>query len=698
MRRLALWLAAVILALAAAMPVLADGVVIPDHPMGWLTIVYHRVRVTLHDGVAKTHVDQAFRNDTPAPVEGTYVFPLSPGAVMEGFTLWVNGKPVAGAVLPADQAREIYLSYLRQSRDPALLEYVGRDAFRARVFPIAPGETRRIELEYTELLIPDAELFRYAYPLAIERFSARPIEEVRIEVDLAASYPLGSVYSPSHPLTVARTSPSAALGVYLERNVLPKKDFVLYYAFSETLVGADLIAYKVGEEDGWFLLLISPPPLTDAPALPKDLVLVVDRSGSMEGVKMDQAKDAAQFIIEHLGPEDRFGVITFNEAVAALTEGLNLATSDRVAAAVQAVGTVSADGWTNIHDALRMAMSWFSPNGRPQYVIFLTDGLPTRGPTDTATIVREVTAANATGARLFAFGVGYDVDAHLLDLLAQENRGTTTYVKPDENLERALSAFYRKIAEPALTDLVLTVDGATAWDHYPRQLPDLFHGGQITLVGRYTGSGSATITLRASRGGTVETFVYPRDFPAHATEADFLPRLWASRKIGYLLDRIRLEGESDEIVDQIVELALRYGIATPYTSFLVAEDERAHFPPPDAFRMMSGAPAVGAAQAAKSMAEAEVVKAPERVRDVGGRVFILRDTTWTESTYPEDAPVVKVQYLSEAYWKLLEVLSDVGPILALGEEVIFRAGTVFVHVGAEGLTELAPEILAQLSG
>lgn len=255
-----MWLAAVVLALAAATPVLADGIVIPDYPTGWLTIVYHRVTVTLYGGGAKTHVDQAFRNDTPGPVEGTYVFPLSPGAAVEGFTLWVNGKPVAGEVLPADQAREIYLSYLRQSRDPALLEYVGRDAFRARVFPIAPGETRRVELEYTELLIPDAGLFRYAYPLAVERFSARPIEEVRIEVDLAASYPLGGVYSPSHPLTVARTSPSAALGIYLERNVLPKTDFVLYYAFSKTLVGADLIAYKVGEEDGWFLLLIAPPP------------------------------------------------------------------------------------------------------------------------------------------------------------------------------------------------------------------------------------------------------------------------------------------------------------------------------------------------------------------------------------------------------------------------------------------------------
>ncbi|MFH1609206.1 MAG: VIT domain-containing protein, partial [Candidatus Bipolaricaulota bacterium] len=488
MRRRVWWFAAVALVCALANPVLADGIVIPDHPTGWLTIVYHRVTVTLRDGVAKTRVDQAFRNDTRVPVEGTYVFPLSPGAVVEGFTLWVNGKPVAGEVLPADQAREIYLSYLRQSRDPALLEYVGRDAFRARVFPIAPGETRRIELEYTELLIPDAGMFRYAYPLAIERFSARPIEEVRIEVDLAASYPLGSVYAPSHPLTVALTSPSTAHGIYLEKNVLPKKDFVLYYAFSETLVGADLITYKVGEEDGWFLLLIAPPPYGDAPVIPKDLVLVLDRSGSMEGVKMDQAKEAARFILEHLGPEDRFGVITFNETVAGLTEGLTLATPDRVAKAVQAVGTVSADGWTNIHDALCTAMKWFTPGDRPQYVIFLTDGLATRGPTDTATIVRDVTAANATGARLFAFGVGYDVDTHLLDLLAQGNRGTTTYVKPDESLERALSSFYRKIAEPALTDLALTVDGVVVWDQYPRQLPDLFYGGQITLVGRYTGS------------------------------------------------------------------------------------------------------------------------------------------------------------------------------------------------------------------
>ncbi len=677
--------------LLASAAAIADGIVIPDDPDGWLVVAYHRVTVTAHGGVVTSWVDQAFRNDTGRSVEGTYVFPLPPGAVVSGFTLWIGDEPVEAELLGAEEAREIYLDYLRRNLDPALLEYVGRGAFRARVFPIAPGESRRIRLEYSELLTPDNGVYRYVYPLEIERFSAGLIEDVAIEVAISGDREIGSIYSPTHRIVVTKPDPRSARISYAEQHVLPEADFVLYYGFAGPQVGADLIQYSTGEEDGWFLLLVTPPPPGDEPPVPKDLVLVIDTSGSMWGEKIVQAREAAEFILRNLSLDDRFGVITFSDVINELTEGLTSASADHVVDAVGKVRTIYADGWTDIHGALSTAMGWFSPDGRAKYVIFLTDGLPTRGPTDTDTIVREVTAANKAEARLFVFGVGYDVNTHLLDLLAEGNRGSTTYVVPGESLEGALSSFYRKIAEPALTDLVVAIEGVSAYDLYPRTLPDLFYGGQILLLGRYSGSGRAWVVIHGRRSGDDVTLTFEMDFADEAASATFLPRLWASRKIGHLLNRIRLEGEAEELVDLVKALATRYGIVTPYTSYLVREEKRDMAPSPLALAAPTGAASVGAAKATHQLAEAEVVAGADLVRDVGGRVFVLQDGLWAESTYSEGDPVLEVVYLSEAYYELLELLPDVGPILALGERVIFRAGSVFASIGGDGVSELTDE-------
>ncbi len=677
---------------------LSDGIIIPVPPPGvsppvetpWLTIVYHRVTVDIRGSVAVTHVDQEFRNDHPFPVEGTYVFPLPPGAVVQEFTLWVDDRPVEGEVLPADRARELYLDYLRRNQDPALLEYLGRDTFQARVFPIPPRGTRRIELEYTELLTPEGGVYRYHYPLDTERFSYRPLEKVEIELSLSGPAPLGAVYSPSHKVTVLRQEPTRATVSYAEEDVVPNRDFLLYYSLAQEAVGLSLLTYATEGEDGWFLLLATPA-LVQGDAIPKDIVLVLDKSGSMEGKKIQQAKAATRYILEHLGEGDRFGLIAFNEDVDRLTEGLVEATPDRIAAAVAEVDKIYADGWTNIHGALLSAMDWLSPSDRPKYVIFLTDGLPTAGETDTGLIVGDVTAANAAGARLFAFGVGYDVDPQLLDLLAQKNRGATSYVTPQEDLEGVLTSFYSKIAQPALTGLSLNVKGVTLYDYYPAELPDLFYGGQLTLVGRYAGSGQATIALIGTRGGAEETYVLDAEFPARSEAADFLPRLWASRKVGYLLKRIIMEGESEELVQQIVELATHYGIATPYTSFLV-EEAAAVAPPPAAAGPGYGTKAVSMAQSAQRLAAAEAPQEAGGVKEVAGRVFRLVDGVWQETSYHEGANTVEIAYLSDAYFELLASYPELAPILALGKEVIFQLGDLFVRIGEEGLTELPPEL------
>lgn len=550
-----------------------------------------------------------------------------------------------------------------------------------------------------ELLSSEGGLVRYRYPLAPERFSARPLEEARVEVVVAASRAVGTVYSPTHPVSVIREAPTSARAIYLEKDVLPDRDSILYYSLAGEGVGLDFLAYKPEDEDGFFLALVTPPAVRDLAPLPKDLILVIDRSGSMEGEKMVQARDAAAFILARLAPDDRFGVIAFDHEILDLTSGLVPASGASVSAALREVRQLTARGMTNIHGSLVRAMEWLEPADRPQYVLFLTDGLPTAGKTATDAIVPEVTAANAAQARLFVFGVGYDVNTHLLDLLAENNRGSTTYVVPGESLELALSSFYTKIAEPALADLVLEVDGVEASDLYPVQLPDLFYGSQLAVFGRYTGSGPAKFVLTGKRGPENVVLTYDVEFPAAAAEASTLPRLWAARKIGHLLNLIRLgEKTEDELKPIIIELATKYGIATPYTSFLVREEVRATAAPsPTLLMAPAGGPAVGAAQATKSLAEAEVAQQADFVREVGGRVFLFLDGVWQESTYEEDTLTVDLIYLSDAYFELLDRFPEISPILALGEKVVFKLGSAWVRIGEEEAADLTPEILDQLA-
>ena len=681
--------------------VMADGVILPDRPEhGWLSIVYHDVEVTIRDGVVTTHVDQLFRNDTHRDVEGRYVFPLPPGAVVSDFTMWVDGEALEARILDADEARQIYEDYVRRAIDPGLLEYIGRHTLSARVFPIPSGGERRIEITYTELLSAEEGVYRYRYPLDTERFSARPLERVRISVDVETNAPLAAVYSPSHDLAVERASERAASGVYEERNVLPAQDFLLYYAVSTDEVGMTLLTYRAPGEDGFFLLIATPPHVSsEAEAIPKDIVFVLDTSGSMSGGKIDQAKQALRFVLENLNPGDRFAVITFSDFTEALQAELTLVCPEAIASATSWVSRIDAGGGTNIDQALSQAFALFEENDRPRFLVFLTDGEPTVGETDPLTITRNAKGANTADARVFVFGVGYNVNTVLLDQLAQENRGTTTYVLPGENLEIALSSFYCKIASPVLADTALAIEGVATTDVFPRVLPDLFRGTQLLVLGRYRGGGQARVTLSGRVQGTPAAYTTLQTFPDVALEASFLPRLWAGRKIAYLLDQIRLYGESDELVEEVIRLSKRYGIITPYTSFLVDEDVPAEEAADAVYRAAapaSGESAVLGASALKTLAEGETVqRGVEGVRVVEDRTYFLRDGVWTDSTY-DGEETIDIAVYSAAYFDLFGTIPWIGPHLSIGESVIVSVGNVYVRVGDEGLEELTQEVIETL--
>lgn len=681
----------------------ADGVIIPDHPEhGWLTIVYHRVHVEIRDGVVTTHVDQLFRNDTHRDSEGRYVFPLPPGALVSSFSMWVDGEALEGRILTATEAREIYEDYVRRAIDPALLEYIGRDTLAARIYPIPAGGERRIEIAYTELLQAGQGVYRYRYPLDTERFSAQPLEHVKITVDLETKSPLRAVYSPTHGLTVNRVDEHSAIAVHEDNYILPSIDFLLYYSVYPEQMGMTLLTYRAGDDDGYFLLILTPQVKIDTKAvIPKDLVLVLDQSGSMSGEKIEQAKQALIFILGNLNPEDRFAVIVFSDIAEALHETLMPVTAESIESAVNWVERIEAGGGTNIDQALTLGLSMFEGSERARFLVFLTDGEATVGEMDTLRIVEHATAANDTSARLFTFGVGYNVNTVLLDRLAQENRGTTAYVQPGENLEVILSSFYNKIASPVLSDPQIDIPAIEAYDSYPRVLPDVFRGSQLLLVGRYHSSGGTTIELTGDVEGETLAYAYQRSFPEVSLDASFLPRLWAGRKIASLLDQIRFYGESDELIDEVIRLSKLYGIITPYTSFLVDESKDYSAEEMADALGAAAAPAVGAqavkgSAALRTLAEGETVQPVwESVRVVDDRTYFMQDGVWTDSTYT-DQETIDIAAYSGAHFEIISLVPWIAPHLALGDEVIIRVGEVYVRIGETGLEQLTEDVIAQL--
>jgi Ca-activated chloride channel family protein len=584
----------------------ADGFIIiaPEHPIIWppppmpphphphpipiprhrphpvyapLEVSYHHVEAKIDDQIARTEIDQEFINPTSARLEGYYMFPLPKGAQIDRFSMWIDGKEIHAELLPADKARGIYEDIVRRSRDPALLEYVGRDMFRARIFPIEPHSKKRVKIAYAQLLKSENDTVEYLYPLNTEKFSAKPLHNVSVKVEIASKQPLLNVYSPTHNIDVRRRDDHHAAVGFEERDTRPDLDFQLFFSRKKTDVGVSLLTFKPERsDDGYFLLLASPRwAFGQAQIAEKDVVFVADTSGSMAGPKLDQLKRALQFCIASLNAGDRFEIVRFSTEAEPLFSSLRRADRDAQTEARKFVDNFRAAGGTAIDEALQKALRMKATGAtRPFIVVFLTDGRPTIGETDEDRIVSRTRNTDAT-TRIFTFGVGTDINTHLLDRLTEETRAASQYVLPEEDIEVKVSSFFDKIRDPVMTNVEVKFSGgARVTKLYPSAIPDLFKGEQLILFGRYSGSGDTAVTITGNVGGVERKFVFEQKFEDRTDEHPFIARLWATRRVGYLLDEIRLRGESGELRDEVIQLAREHGIVTPYTAYLIVEDER----------------------------------------------------------------------------------------------------------------------------
>ena len=716
----------------AAQSLFADGLIIIPQPQPISTpypleVLYHHVSVKINGNVAETLIDQEFYNPSNYRLEGYYIFPIPKDAVINEFAMEINGKMVNAELLDATKARQIYEDIVRQIRDPALLEYTGQGIFKVRIFPIEPRSRKKVTISYREVLNSDNGMYEYIYPLNTEKFSAKPVESVSVKVELKTNKEIKNIYSPTHSIDVVNKDNHNAVISFEEENTKPDIDFKLYYSTDNDDIGLSLLTYKTSGEDGYFLLSASPSFIVkDQQIDAKDITFVLDVSGSMVGDKMKQAKKALLYCINNLNRDDRFDIIRFSTEAYSLFDKVVDASEANIKKAEKFINDLKAVGGTNIEEALNLALKEKEKGNQTHLIVFITDGKPTIGETSDEKLVKKIENFNREKTRIFTFGIGNEINTYLLDKITELTNAYRTYIAEKEDIEVKVSNFYDKVQSPVLTNLSLAFSGGIkTYQTYPSNMPDLFKGSSLTIFGRYSGNGSSRITLTGRLKNENKSFTLNADFSNDNDEYDFIPPLWASRRIGYLLDQIRLNGEDKELVDEITQLARENGIVTPYTSYLIMEDEEIRIrrnelvdnfqtlpPAPelkrevegdfDAMKLKSGERSVTASEEVQGLNRAgnyyetkqgsgrmnykdengNEVNLSQQVRNIQGRAIYQSDKFWVDSELQNQKAKnqKRIQFNSDEYFKLLKDKPETAQFLSLGQNVRFYYENTFYEI------------------
>ena len=619
---------------------------------------------------------------------------LLPGGVAPPEVL-LDGVRQPVELVPADDALDLLVDLAAARGDPSVLALAGADLYR-----VEPGGSGRVlELTGVRPLDSGSGVLHLDHPLRPGQTWCGPAARLSVQVELPgmSGRTLAGVFSPYHDLAVTRHPDGGITARAEEERAWPAFDFHLYAVVAGGPVGASLMAWREpscgGEaDDGTFALVAAPSGVGGPEALPKDLVLVLDTSGSMAGEKLEQARRAAAYVLEHLGPGDRFDVLGFDDEVSSLFGGLAEVAPDTLAQAMSFARGLAAGGATNIHDALLEATGTLSggPGGRPSLVVFVTDGQATEGVTDRDAIIAAIDRTDAQAVRIFPFGVGYDVDTFLLDGLAAAHGGVSSYVHPGQDIAAALAGFYDRVHAPVMTGLSLDAEGVRPWEVLPRALPDLYDSGQLVVVGRYTDAASGSLALSGDLDGDSRPDrVLPdgrlvRSGTVHA----WLPRLWAAREVADLIALDRRAPGDEDVVERIRSLARRYGISSPFTSFY--RDDQGNVR--DAY-----APPTGEATGERSVGDSDAVNAMNAddnaaryggdaalaglLRHLDDRTFLGQDGAWVDTSVDPGAPVVELRFGSPVFRRYLAHEPGLGRYLSVARRVVFRYGCLTFSVG-----------------
>ena len=580
-----------------------------SHETVQITGVAAEVRILQQ--VATTTMDVALANPTNRMQEAEMLIPVPEGAVVRAFTFEGSSKEPTAKLLPKAEAQSIYRSIVAKLRDPALLEFSGYSLIRSSVFPVAADGKQRIRITYEHVLKADGNRIDYVLPRS-ESFEASAIPWT-ISLRISASSPISGVYSPSHQVTVDHTGNQQALVKTAGNQQLEPGPFRLSYLANSSSVTASLLAYPDARVGGGYFLLLAGVPADlqhQESALKREITLVIDRSGSMKGEKIEQARNAALQVLEGLEQGEAFNIIDYSDTVAKFSEKPVIKDQQTLGQARNYIKRIKSDGGTNIHDALVEALRQPPTEKMLPLTIFLTDGVPTVGVTGESRIRQAVVETNVHKRRIFSFGVGFDLNAPLLTSISNATRATPTFVFPHENVEAKVSQVFKRLSGPVLAEPTLaTLDSAGAVttravrELLPSELNDLFEGDQLVLLGQYQTEEPMHFRLSGNYLGTPRTFDLKFDLSKATTRNSFVPRLWASRKIARLVEIITEAGAENtaslpsritssvayssaamrppspavddpklkELVDEIIRLSTEYGVLTEYTAFLATE-------------------------------------------------------------------------------------------------------------------------------
>ncbi len=680
-----------------------------------VAVVRTQVRASIEAGVAATTIEQVFANRGPRPAEGLWLLPVPEDAVADSFKMIVDGKEMTAEVLDQGTARSVYEAIVRQRRDPGLLEYVGQGLLRARVFPIPPQGELTVQVRLRQSLALVRGLGEWRLPLRALRLGEGNSGPIGVDVRLVAPAPLKTVQA-SRPDAEVRWHGECEARVSFEiaPNAPVERELTVLFGLAESEFGLHAVTHRRPGEDGWFAMFVSPRrELSPAAVPPRCVQFAIDTSGSMQGKKMEQAKAALRSFLATLRPVDRFQIVPFATEAQPFFPAPRCADRAAIDDALGRIDRLTALGGTNIHDALAAVLDSVAAvpvePGLLSLVVFVTDGRPTIGIADHKQLLAAVAAKNTRQTRVFVFGVGDDVDRDLLEDLAQDNRGSPEFVGTAEAIDRRTAALCARIAQPALTDVVISCDGLDGFATNPRTVPDLFAGDSLELVGRYRGTGVHEVVLRGMLAGSPQEYRFPVDFPALDTGHDHVPVTWARRQIRILLAQMRRTGQNTELVAEVGRLAREFGITTPYTSQLIVEEglrlaggggpaapatpghaRGGSFGPggpvtPGPGRPAGGAPPVttgsddfylGATRRAGETIEGANRSANAITRRAAGRTFVQVGERWLEVGLPSDwaATCRKVVAFGDDYFALLAANPELRAAFALGRDVVLRIG------------------------
>jgi Ca-activated chloride channel family protein len=693
------------------------------------------VRVELVDRVLRYEITETFVNRGSRVGEADFMFPLPKGAAFQDLKLSINGEMVAGETMNANQARQIYEEIVRRQRDPALLEWMGYGLLRARIFPIAPGEQKKVVVRFQTVAQREGDALRIDYFRGTRTNQREAAQRPEGRMSFVLTYPndpmYGRAYSPTHSIDegdYSRATNNDRSFASFDRGSTRRVEIrdahgevtLLVPIRRSAAAAISLLANAPGNDDGFALITLSPPAIQPR-AVPRDLTFVIDVSGSMSGEKIEQARAAGKQVLRSLSTMDRFKLIDFSSDVRTFRDGFSVASRENIRAAERYLDELDAQGSTNISGALDEALSSPVQSGRLPIVLFLTDGQPTVGERDGSAIASSV-AKQRGNRRVFTFGVGADLNVSLIEQLALEGRGTASFVRPEESVERAVSIVASRLTSPLVTDVRIRADGVRLRKLHPSGPVDIFAGEDLVILSRYDGSGNAVVRFEGQTTNGPVSWSSRVYFPERSRENPFVARLWATQRVGYLSAEKRKHGGSREVDDEIRDLGERYGIPTEFSSYLVVEpgmnpqirlrgstqqlngvvttgaatERRAAAPAAVQFEAAKSAAAQRSAISIAAADSASGVREDANVRRAGNVTFVLRDSVWTDVRYKNSGTVLRVKAFSEAYFRLLELQPDLRDAFSIGERLIVAGRSMAIELTPSGEERLSDRDTALL--